>query len=76
MFLPKSTDGGPLWNGEGCWLAQPLALDNPDHRLEAYLKPGSYNVEVSVGCENGQGDSQVFSLSSPPSWTGLTLSLA
>ena len=71
-FFIGST-GQPPWHGEGCWLAQPSALNNPDPRLEAYLIPGEYNIKVSVGCEDGKGDSREFILRSPASWEELTL---
>lgn len=64
------------WHGEGCWLAQPLALDSPDPRLEAYLKPGKHKIKISVGCENGEGDSREFMLNSPTSWERLTFTNA
>ena len=32
------------WSGEGCWLAQPVALYNPDSRLESYMKPGVHTI--------------------------------
>jgi hypothetical protein len=63
----------PPWHGEGCWLAQPTALDNPDPRSEAYLSPGPHNIRISVGCEGGKGDVREFVLRSPVSWEGLTL---
>lgn len=72
VFFTSSTQQPP-WHGEGCWLAQPSALDNPDPRLEAYLTPGVYNINVSVGCEDGEGDSREFILQSPDSWEGLAL---
>jgi hypothetical protein len=69
IFLP----GGHPWNGEGCWLAQPLALDNPDLRLEAYLVPGDYKLRIQVGCDNGEGDSKEFILHSTSSWENLAI---
>jgi len=57
----------------GCWLAQPVALYNPDRRLPAYLSPGGYRVRVEVGCSGGEGDGAEFVLSSPQSWEGLAL---
>lgn len=67
---------GGLWNGEGCWLAVPVALYNPDLRQEAYIKPGVYRIAINVYCPGGEGDSQEFVLLSPDSWEGLQLSLA
>lgn len=61
------------WAGEGCWLAQPAALYNPDPRQEAYLGPAEYTIRVSVGCRGGEGDSKEFVLVSPASWEGLQL---
>lgn len=72
VFFTGSTQQPP-WHGEGCWLAQPSALNNPDPRLEAYLTPGVYNISVSVGCEGGKGDSREFILYSPASWEELAL---
>jgi hypothetical protein len=72
MFLPSLHEGS-AWNGQGCWLAQPLALNNPNPRLQSYLKPSSYRIKVTVGCENGEGDNKEFILQSPASWEGLTL---
>jgi hypothetical protein len=72
IFLP----GGHPWNGEGCWLAQPLALDNPDPSLEAYLAPGDYRIRIRVGCDNGEGDSKEFVLHSTSSWDTLSLTSA
>ena len=71
-FFTGSTPQLP-WHGEGCWLAQPSTLENPDPRSEAYLTPGEYNINVSVGCEGGKGDSRDFILHSPVSWEGLAL---
>lgn len=65
--------GGTLWSGEGCWLAQPLALDSPDPSLDAYLKPGEYRIKIEVGCEGGEGDNAEFFLKSPMSWKDLAL---
>ena len=63
------------WNGEGCWLAQPLALYNPDPNLEAFLPPGEYTIKIRVGCESGKGDNRDFILRSPISWEELALML-
>ncbi|MBI4298633.1 MAG: hypothetical protein HY666_02620 [Chloroflexi bacterium] len=64
---------GLPWSGEGCWLAQPVALYDPDPRLDAYRLPGEYRIKVTVECASGEGDSQEFILVSPDSWEGLQL---
>jgi hypothetical protein len=74
-YFAGSRGGEALWDGKGCWLAQPLALDNPDPRLESYLPPGDYRIRVTVECEGGEGDSAEFILTSPISWEGLALRL-
>lgn len=61
------------WKGEGCWLATPGALYNPDPRHEAYCKPGEYRIKVTVDSPDGKGDSREFTLLSPASWGGLEL---
>ncbi|MDP6420360.1 MAG: hypothetical protein QF672_03430 [SAR202 cluster bacterium] len=61
------------WNGAGCWLGQPGALYNPDIRLDAYVRPGTYRVNVTVGCADGEGDRREYDLVSPDSWDGLRL---
>ena len=43
-------------------------MENPDPRLEAFLSPGQYRIEVTTGCDNGKGDSREFILKSPSSW--------
>lgn len=72
-FIPGATRGSPPWHGEGCWLARPSALQNPDPRLEAYLAPGQYRIEVTVGSERRNGDSHEFTLSSPAVWSELRI---
>ena len=69
LGLPQA----PWWNGEGCWLAHPTALENPDPRLESYLPSGEHKVRVSVGCDNCEGDAQEYVLTSPVSWLGLEI---
>ena len=60
-------------DGKGCWLAQPVALYNPDQRSASYLPPGSYEVKVTVGCSSGEGDERYYTLVSPASWEDLDL---
>jgi len=71
MYVPSSRYGKQTWNGEGCWLAQPLALYNPVPELESFLPPGKYKIKVRVGCDTGEGDSCEFILQSPTSWERL-----
>ena len=73
-YLP-SLRYGQAWDGTGCWLAQPLALDNPSPNLESYLPPGSYRINVRVGCDVGEQDNREFILLSPNSWEELKLML-
>jgi hypothetical protein len=73
VFLQRMTQLRPQWRGEGCWLARPSAMENPDPRLEAFLSPGQYRIEVTTGCENGKGDSRKFTLESPSSWRELVV---
>jgi hypothetical protein len=73
MFIYRQE--APMWKGRGCWLAQPLAMENPDLRLEAYLPPGEYRVTVTVGCENGTEESREYMLVSPESWQDLGIRL-
>jgi len=58
---------------KGCFIAQPLALNNPHTYLDAYLTPGLYHLELEVGCNNGQGAKMQLELTSPASWEGLTV---
>ena len=74
-YFPSSRHRGQAWDGTGCWLAQPLALYNPAPNLESYLPPGSYRINVRVGCDTGEGDSREFILQSPISWEELRLLL-
>jgi hypothetical protein len=74
MFLQGS--GEPLWNGQGCWLAQPVALYNPRPRLASYLAPGKYKVRVRVGCGSTEMDISDYVIVSPTSWEGLKLETA
>ncbi len=73
MYVPSSRYGKQTWNGEGCWLAQPLALYNAAPELESFLPPGNYQIKVKVGCDTGEGDSIEFILQSPTSWEELRL---
>lgn len=72
-YFERDDFSGPVWHGEGCWLAQPVALYNPDQRLAAYLPPGRYGLKVTVGCVGGEGDERYYTLVSPESWQGLQL---
>lgn len=74
-LFSSSRYGETAWNGEGCWLAQPLALYNPAPNLEAFLPPGEYTIKIRVGCEVGEGDNRDFILRSPISWEELALML-
>jgi hypothetical protein len=48
-------------------------MENLDPRLEAFLSPGQYKIEVTTGCDNGKGDSRKFTLNSPSSWHELVI---
>jgi hypothetical protein len=61
------------WNGEGCWLAQPLALYNPQPDLESFLTPGKYQLEVKVACANGSTILAKYTITSPKSWEDLDI---
>ena len=76
MYVPSSRYGEQTWYGEGCWLAQPLALYNPSPGLESFLLPSKYKINVRVGCDKGEGDNREFILQSPISWEGLELMLS
>jgi len=66
-----------VWNGEGCWLAQPAALYNPDPGWESYLLPGDHLVRITVGCLNGQEDiTGNYVIISTSSWEGLDIKQA
>lgn len=62
------------WDGRGCWIAQPLALTQPDQRMRAFLPPGEYQVRIKV---YRQADTlafeEVYLLTSPESPEGLAL---
>jgi Tol biopolymer transport system component len=51
--------------GRGSYVAIPIALSVPLQANQAYLPPGTYEVEISVTCHNGAGDKKVFNLISP-----------
>ncbi len=53
------------------WLAMPLALAAVGKVPQATLPPGEYTLEITVSCENGQGDTKVIKLISPTDWEGL-----
>ncbi len=74
-YFPSSGRWGQTWDGTGCWLAQPLALDSPSPTLESYLPPGSYRIKVRIGCDVGEQDNREFILLSPNSWEELKLML-
>jgi hypothetical protein len=65
----------PPWNGQGCWLAQPLALYNPQPDLESFLLPGKYKLELKVGCANGPTIVAKYVIRSPMSWEDLDIKL-
>ncbi len=71
MYLPGPWI--PPWNGEGCWLAQPLALHSPSPSLESFLPPGEYRIHVTVTCPGGVTAAGAFTLVSPTSWDGLQI---
>lgn len=58
---------------EGCWVANGLALANPCSTAPGYMPPGRYVVELMVGCEEGQGDTQCFEIVSPLEWQDLQM---
>ena len=61
-----------VWNGEGCWLAQPAALYNPGPGWESYLPPGDHRVSVTIGGVKSKGDITAnYIITSPFSWEGL-----
>ena len=55
----------------GAWLSIPMALSMPKITHQAYLPPGEYQIEITVSCENGRGDSKKFRVISPQAWTDL-----
>ena len=56
---------------QGAWLAIPFALLQADKAIQVFLPPGDYNIEISVFCSNGRGDSKRFKVTSPQQWTDL-----
>ena len=61
------------WQGEGCWLAQPEALYNPQISSEVYLSPGDYPIRILIRYSRRLEVSMEFILVSPNSWEGLQL---
>ena len=61
----------PLSAFEGCLIATNLALARPDPKSDFHLSPGTHEIEVSVGCEDGSGDYKLIKLISAQSWEGL-----
>lgn len=62
--------------GEGCWIADNIALVNPSVTVPGYMPPERYVVEVMVGCDNGQGDTKCFEIISPLNWLDLEMTPA
>ena len=60
----------------GAWIAIPLALSNPSGASQAYLPPGDYRFRLTVGCQNGKGASKEFFVTSPETWTALSMRFA
>lgn len=61
---------------EGSWIATPIALSAPNEANPAYLPLGNYKVEISVKCENGDGDTKIFTIKSPENWNELDIELS
>ena len=57
----------------GAWVAIPIALSMPASATQAYLQPGEYLFRLIVKCANGKGASKDFWISSPATWTGLSM---
>ena len=61
----------------GAWIAIPLAklaLSEPALASQAYLPPvGEYRFRLKVECQNGKGDSREFLITSPETWTALSM---
>lgn len=38
------------WDGRGCWIARPAALDDPRPGISAYLEPGEYLIRLKIYC--------------------------
>ena len=60
----------------GAWIAIPLALSDPAVASQAYLPPGDYRFRLTVGCQNGKGASKEFFITSPETWSALSMRLA
>lgn len=67
--------GGPPWDGEGCWLADPVALDFLDPGKESFLPPGEHHIKIRVGCPGMEGDTAEYIIVSPRYWEGLEVKL-
>jgi len=57
----------------GAWVAIPLALSVPTQAGQAYLPPGEYHFRLVVECANGKGVLREFFISSPTTWTALSM---
>ncbi len=57
----------------GAWVAIPLALSVPARATQAFLAPGEYRFRLTVNCANGKGASMEFFISSPVTWTALSM---
>lgn len=66
-------DEKKVWQGQGCWVAYPLALYSPVPCGPGFLRPGIYEVTVTVGCDNDDGEVRLFKLVSGQDWEGLEL---
>jgi hypothetical protein len=60
----------------GAWIGIPMALSAPVFANQAYLPPGEYRFKLAVECQSGKGDSKEFLVSSPETWTALSMRLA
>jgi hypothetical protein len=72
-YSKESTLAAAATQQGGCWIAIPIALCAPHVATQAYLKPAEYIIQVRVLCENGDGETKTFRLTSPQTWDGLTL---
>ena len=56
------------WDGRGCWIAQPAALDDPRPGISAYLEPGEYLIRLKIYCRREiLSFEQTYQLISPES---------
>ncbi len=58
-------------NPVGCWLAVPFALLDPAKAQQFHLPPGQYEIKISISCENGDGITKRFKVTSPQDWLDL-----